>query len=753
MIHLTPSRAKLYPDVRPLMSLMRSRIVSTLLFAAVLPVAWCDDWPEWRGPNRDGISREKNLPDKWSLKGDGLAWKAPYGGRSSPVIVGDHLYLFNTYTKGDIVQERLLCLNADTGKLLWEQHFNVFQSDVPMHRIAWSAPAGDSATGNVYVFGGGGTLHAFSKDGKKLWERSINQEFNLFTTHGGRTVSPLVDGDLVIVASASSSWGADSGRQHRFMAFDKRTGECAWISSPGGRPFDTTYSTPIIANVDGVRELIAGSGDGGLHGMKPQTGEQLWDFMAAKRGINTGVVMVNGKYAVVTHSEENFEGSEMGLIAAVDASARGKLTNANVKWSVKGVQAGYSTPLSDGDRLFQVDNGSNLFAFDSVTGRQLWKQNLGSIQKASPAVGDGKLYVGTESGKFFIIRPTQAKAEVLSEVELPLSNQGLASERVPEPVLASAAIARGRVYFVSTDTLYAIGPKQARNTAPVVVPPLPKGEGDPTWVQVFPTELTLAPGQKIQLHARLFDAKGRFLREEAGKWSLDGLKGAVSDGAFTPASDNEGQAGLIKVSVGNLTGAARARVVPKFPWNETFESYKDDAIPSYWVGAVAGKYQVATLDGQKVMAKLPNETLFKRMRIFLGAPDSSNYTVEADVRAIEKRRQMGDVGIMAQNYSLVLFGNNQKLEMWPWQENTKRINSVDFAWQKDAWYHLKLRVQNNADGTTHIQGKAWKTGDAEPAQWMIDKVDNIPNRQGSPGLFADAQFGAYFDNLKVTANQ
>jgi outer membrane protein assembly factor BamB len=714
--------------------------------------ALAGDWPEWRGPSRDGISTEKGLPEKWALSGEGLAWSAPFGARSSPVILGDHLYLLNTYTKGDAVQERLVCLNADTGKPLWERRFNVFQSDVPMHRIAWASPAADAETGNVYVLGGGGTLLGFNKDGKQLWERSINQEFNLFTTHGGRTVSPVIDGDLVIIASASSSWGTQSNRAHRFMAFDKRTGDCIWVSSPGGRPYDTTYSTPIVADVNGTRLLIAGSGDGSVHAMKAQTGEPVWSFEAAKRGINTGVVM-SGKYALVTHSEENFDTSEMGLVAAVDASGHGKLGKANVKWAVTGVQAGYSTPIADGDRVYVVDNGSNLFAFDSMGGKQLWKQNLGSIQKASPVVADGKIYVGSESGKFWILRPHQDRCEVLSEVDMPISNQGLASERVPEPILASAAVARGRVYVVSSDHLYAIGPKQARNVEGSHPAPLPKGEGNPAWVQVEPTELTLKPGQTVKLHARLFDDKGRFIREDNATWALEGLKGDMAGGSFTAASANTGQAGTIKATVGNISGVGRARVVPNFPWEENFESMAENSTPTWWVGATAGKYQVATLDGQKVMAKVPNETLFKRMRIFIGSPESSDYTVEADVRAAEKRRQQGDIGIIGQTYSLVLFGNRQRIEIWPWQENTHRVLSFPFEWKPDTWYHLKLKVQNQADGTTHIQGKAWKTGDPEPGQWIIDKVDDIPNRKGSPGLFSDAQFGAYFDNLKVTANQ
>jgi hypothetical protein len=122
------------------------------------------------------------------------------------------------------------------------------------------------------------------------------------------------------------------------------------------------------------------------------------------------------------------------------------------------------------------------------------------------------------------------------------------------------------------------------------------------------------------------------------------------------------------------------------------------------------------------------------------------------VRINEKRRQMGDVGIVAQRYSLVAFGNSQRLEMNSWQPEIQRVASAPFAWKPNVWYHLKLRVENQPDGKTRILGKAWPTGEAEPSGWLIDRLDSMPNRQGSPGIFADAQFGVYFDNLKVTPN-
>ena len=711
------------------------------------------DWPDWRGPDRDGISREKGLPEKWSLDGQNVAWKAPYGGRSTPVVLGDHLYLENTSGKGETEQERVLCFNADTGKLLWEYKFSLFQSDVPAHRVGWASPAAAPETGNVYSFGVNNLLTALSKDGKKLWERSITEEFSPFTTHGGRTVSPLIDGNLVIVSTPTSTWGTQANRAQRFIALDKRTGEIIWISTPGGRPYDTSYSALNIVTVNGTRLLVTGGADGAALAMKPQTGEPMWNLVIAKRGLNTGIV-VNGKYAIVSHGDENLESNEMGMILAFDATRKGKLGKDAIKWSIPGFMGGFSSPVIDGDRIYQADNSGNLFAFDVETGHQLWKQNLGTVQKASTVFGDGKIYIGSESGKFYILRPHADRCEVLSDVELPLSDQGLVSQKIPEPVVAAAAVARGRVYFVSSDTLYAIGPKKTqagpwKPVTPVVEP----GQGEPAWVQVTPTEMVLKPGDTVQLHARLYDAAGRFLREDKATWSLDHLKGTVSDGRFAVAADNIGQAGLIKATVGGVSGEARARVIPPLPWNETFDSYAVGSLPPQWVSAQAGRFQVSELDGQKVLEKLPTETLFKRIRVFMGPSDWSNYTVESDIRITEKRRQMGDAGIVAQRYTLVAFGNNQRLEMNSWQPEIARAASAPFAWKPDTWYRLKLRVENTPDGQTRIRGKAWPAAEPEPDGWLIDKIDPIPNKQGSPGIFADAQFGVYFDNFKVTPNQ
>src|SRR5262249_23271049 len=195
------------------------------------------------------------------------------------------------------------------------------------------------------------------------------------------------------------------------------SGDIFWTATHGGRPYDTASPSPLIASINGQRLLISGNGDGGFQAIKPQTGERVWSFMASKRAINTGVV-VKDSTVIVSHGDENLDSPELGMIAAIDGSQTGEIKQ--TRWAGKGMQVGFSSPVLDGDRVYQIENGSRMRAFDVASGRELWKQDLGTVQKAPPVLADGKIYVGTESGKFFILRPHADRAEVLSTVELPL---------------------------------------------------------------------------------------------------------------------------------------------------------------------------------------------------------------------------------------------------------------------------------------------------------------------------------------------
>ncbi len=720
------------------------------LLLAAAPAA--SDWPMWRGARHDAVSTETGLPEQWSPQGENLAWRAPYGARSAPVVAGNRVYLQNAagrstnWDEADDVQERVMCLDADTGAVLWQYRFSVGLSDVPPHRVGWASPAVDPATGLVFALGSAGRLLALTTDGRLAWQRALVEEFGAVTTHGGRVASPVVDGDLVVVNELNAGWGPWARGSNRYFAFDTRTGRTVWIAAPQSRHYDTNYSTPIVVEVRGVRLLVVGGTDGAVHALKVTTGEPVWKFEMSKRAVNTSVVM-HGERAIVTHSEENLDSSEMGMIAAVDAGARGAIGAAQVAWRTLGWQGGFSSPVSDGRRLYQVDNGAVLGAFDLETGRRLWTHGLGTIQKAPLVLGDGKLYTGTENGKFYILRPGADGVEVLDEDQL-----GTASD--PEPVLGAAAISGGRVYLASLSALYAIGPRRTPAGPADAVTAAPSAAaappGETASLQVFPLEAQTGPGDAVRFSIRAHDATGRPTRTAPAAWSVEGLDGRVdADGTLTLSPTSGWGAGVVKAVVGTLTAAAQVRVVPPLPWRVDFEDAPGDAPPPAWINAT-GKFAVRELDGSKVLMRLPDQTLTRRARLFMGPSTLADYIVEVDVRAIEHRRQLADVGVFGQQYGLVLFGSAQRLELHPWQTARAMTVAAPFAWRADTWYRLKLRVENLQDGTTRVQGKAWPRDEPEPDTWQVEKLDRIPHRAGSPGLYADAPHGAYFDNITVT---
>jgi hypothetical protein len=193
-------------------------------------------------------------------------------------------------------------------------------------------------------------------------------------------------------------------------------------------------------------------------------------------------------------------------------------------------------------------------------------------------------------------------------------------------------------------------------------------------------------------------------------------------------------------------------VLPPPPWKEGFEGLTGEAPPRYWVNST-GKYRLGEKNGTRAIAKLTEPQLTRRGRLFVGPVGWSDYTVQADVLATEKRRQMGDGGVIAQRYALVLFGNSQKIELHPWQANAARTRAAAFSWKPETWYRVKLRVQNLPDGKARVQGKAWPAADDEPEAWNVELLDTMPHRVGAPGLYADASNEVFFDNVEVSPNR
>jgi hypothetical protein len=447
------------------------------------------------------------------------------------------------------------------------------------------------------------------------------------------------------------------------------------------------------------------------------------------------------------------------MVAALNARGRGDLKEDAFAWRTLGFLPTFASPVMDDERLYSVDNSAIVAAFDLKTGAKLWERGLGTLQKGSPVLADGKLYVGTENGKFFILRPSATGVEVLDE-------DWLGSQANPEAILASPIVADGRVYVTSMEATYAIGKRVAspKSRAAAAVPPKPQNSAAAVaHVQLFPYDVLVAPGQKQNFRMRLFDANGDFIREEPAKgatWSVDQLTGTVGpDGVYVAAATPS--AGFVKASVGTVTGQARVRVVPPLPWTYDFESgappkegaKPSDAAPAWWTGAPGKVFQRTVEKIGNVLVRPRDETVGRRAKILMGPATLSGYTIEADVRGTEQRRQRGDIGLINQRYALVLFGNGQKLELHPWQAADEMTVRVPFKWDANTWYRMKLRVENQPDGTAQVRGKVWPTGQAEPAEWTIEKIDRIPHREGSPGLYGDGISELYFDNVSVYANK
>ena len=187
----------------------------------------------------------------------------------------------------------------------------------------------------------------------------------------------------------------------------------------------------------------------------------------------------------------------------------------------------------------------------------------------------------------------------------------------------------------------------------------------------------------------------------------------------------------MKATVGGVSGQARVRVIPPLPWTFDFEGRQGAPMPG---GRRTARASIGTVDGSGVLVRPRDDTVGRRASCIMGRPDWSDYTVEADVRGIEMRRQRGDVGLINQRYVLVLFGNGQKLELHPWQAADEMTVRVPFAWDVE---HLVPHeaARREPAGRHHARaGQGLAGGDQpEPAAWTIEKIDKIPHRNGRAG--------------------
>jgi len=724
--------------------------------------ALASDWPSWRGPDQNGFSRENAPVMEWSPEGKNLLWKNDIGGRTTPIVLNGRVYTITPVGSGLNLQERVVCVDAETGKTIWEDRFNVFHTDMVENRVGWTALVADPETGNIYTHATGGEFICYNRDGKRLWTRSLTEEFGRISGYGGRLHTPFIDRDKVIISFLNSSWGPQAKPTHRWLALDKKSGEVIYWAAPGEAPLDTTYACPVVTVIDGKRMMIAPAADGWVYGMMVDTGEKVWGYKLSKRGLNTSPV-VDGKYVYVTQSEENYGNSKMGSVLCIDGSKTGDITESGTVWRNDGYTVGYCSPTIRDGRLYVVTNDAELICFDGKDGSKIWSYDLGRVGKGSPVItADGVIYVGEQTGIFDILKDAGDKCTSLSTYEFPMR-----PEKGVDEFYGSPAIANGRVYFQVRSGMYCLGSGDSKTAA--VADAAAAGDGDaqtalePT-LRIRPAEVTVHPGESVEYTADVVVPAGSGDQPDAGaiKLAAGGVAGSVSGTTFTAADAATYSAGKVsgKVAAPDCSGEARVRVIPKLPISVDFEDMKPGTVPPGWIGC-GKKVTIDEHDGSKVLRKIADKKFpsppFMRLKTYMTMPLETGYTVQCDLLSQAKKgRIKPDMGLVNARYDLVAVGMSKVLRVESWSAIPRLRVEVPFVYEPDTWYTMKFTVKPEGE-QARLLGKIWPRDGAEPADWMIDTLDPCPNREGSAGLYAYSVGTTtksdgpetYFDNVKV----
>ena len=777
----------------------RPRLLPTfLLFSAFFASSAVNsasgrDWVHWRGPEENGVSREKNLPGdfdpKAGAKGN-VIWKQPFGGRSAPLVLDGKLYLIQGVGEGLQEGEQVACFEEATGKPLWKYRVNVFHTDIVSSRLGWTTLTADPATKTVYAHTTGGYLLALNPEGKLLWSRSLSEEFGRVTGYGGRIASPVFDSGLVVLGMVNASWGDQNIGRNRFVAFDGKTGELVWWHDTGNPNKGTYYSNPVVAVINGQRLLISGGSEGSLHALKVRTGEKVWSYHFSA-GVVNGSPIVDGNLVYCSHGEDNPEGGAYGRVICVDGSqVDPKTQTPKLVWEQKdlGKRFGLASGAFADGRYYLPDDSGTLFCFDGKTGKVFWEYRYGTEVRGAPLVADGKIYIFDVKGRFLILelnKDPNKKPNEANTFDYKFKDpKGFLVETNGTPIAVN-----GRVYFTTRNELYALGDPKAKPECGAYKPlpaETPFKENAIAAVRIFPADVTAKAGETVKFDLVLMDANGREVKSNLpnppGEWSLPvppktpaglqppALNGKV-EGGFGPATLTlgplPGQQGYVDFKAAGFTSRARVRVVPPIPYKQDFTNVLDGAAPGGWINA-QGKFVVKTMpDGNKVLAKTNTDPRppISRANCYITLPTATNYAIQTDIMGMEVRRKLPDMGVVNCRYTLILDGKidtdtgKRQLKLLDW-EGRRRIDvAVEFDWQSGTWYTLKFEVEQK-EKTALVRGKVWKRGDKEPEKWTIEFEDPSPNREGAAALYGyitnidDNAPGSEisYDNLNITPN-
>ena len=420
------------------------------------------NWPQWRGPGGSGVSTEKNLPTEWS-ETKNVQWKTeiPGRGHSSPIIWGRKIFL-TTSLEGPIVPGakavthlrhgqvyvhpdsvggdhsytiKVLCLDRETGKILWEK--TAYEGPVydDRHRKNTFASATPVTDGKyVWTLFDAEGVYCYDIDGKLVWKTSLGK----FAKMGmGNGMSPVLYENLVILQCDQE----DGGPGSFIAALDKLNGKEVWRAPRTQRK---TWATPVLVRTPQRTELIA-SGAESTVSYDPATGKELWR--------SEGVISHAIPSAVTGHDMVFVSGGSSGqpkLAIGIRLGGSGNLNGTPyVVWKYNKGTAYVPSPILYGDYLYLMTDAGIITCLDAKTGEVKYEGGRVPVPatfSSSPVAFDDKILLTSEDGDTFVIKAGPA-------------HEVLRANSLGEPVYASIAIGGGKLFIRGAKHLYCIGKK------------------------------------------------------------------------------------------------------------------------------------------------------------------------------------------------------------------------------------------------------------------------------------------------------
>jgi outer membrane protein assembly factor BamB len=415
------------------------RLLTPVLVAAAVATVSAENWPQWRGPALNGVSRETGLPVKWSPT-ENISWKLTMPSRSgaTPIVWDDTIFL-NVALQDATGDLELWAVDRRKGEVRWKQPLSGGNNRQRKQNMSSPSPVTDGT--HVWVMTGTGILKAFDFQGKEIWMRDIQKDHGAFGLNWGYASSPLLHQGALYVQVLH---GMKTDDPSYVMKIDGKSGKTLWrVERPTHaiRESPDSYTTPALLQQDGKTEIVITGGDV-VTGHDPATGKELWraDGLNPKNipsyRIVASPLVAGGLIIAPTRNDP---------MLAIKPGGRGDVTESHRVWSfAQGPDV--PTPVSDGKLLYIVRDNGVVFALDVATGATVYgpERLKSGTYSASPTLADGRIYVTSEEGitSVFAAGP---KFEILAE------------NAVNEYTLSTIAVSNGQLFLRTENHLYAIG--------------------------------------------------------------------------------------------------------------------------------------------------------------------------------------------------------------------------------------------------------------------------------------------------------